>query len=294
MKRILKKFSLIALSVAIGTTGVSFAQNTQINAVKDNAHQIFLDDEKSDTDLINYQGRLYAPIRFFSEKMGLSVDYNNAYKTVRIKNNNVDNLNAQIQELKKQNTENEKKLSDAAKEIKDLKAKLLSKKDNSTNLSSASAIKLSSNDVEDARKEDVEIGDVSYRTVPIYYSDDDLSLELSHTVKSDYQDNSNFYLNIKNKSNDPIMIDAFSAKFTYVEKKGGTKELDCDDVIITEHDKRILSSFEPDFDGEAFLTLNQIPEDVSEGVLSFNFYKIGDINSEKEIKRVNMAVKLDW
>lgn len=291
MKRILKKFSLIALSVAIGTTGVSFAQNTQINAVKDNAHQIFLDDEKSDTDLINYQGRLYAPIRFFSEKMGLSVDYNNAYKTVRIKNNNIDNLNAQIQELEKQKKETETKLEAAEKKIKKLQSELLSKKDNSTGLSYASAVKLNTDDVEKARNEDIVIGDMSYKKIPIYFSDDTVSYELSQIVKTDAEENSSFYINIKNKSYNPIMIDAFSARFSYIDRSGGFTEIALDNVRVGEQDIRVLSSFEPYFEGRFYLTLDEIPENVHEGVLTFNFYEI--VNYERVIKRVNMAVKID-
>ena len=52
-------------------------------------------------------------------------------------------------------------------------------------------------------------------------------------------------------------------------------------------DKKVLSSFDTDFDSSVFLTLEKIPKNVKQGTLSFNIRKVGDT----EFTKVIMPIK---
>ncbi|MBS6063081.1 stalk domain-containing protein [Criibacterium bergeronii] len=289
MKKIVKNASLIALGLTLGLAANSLAANLNITAIKDNTHKIFLDGTRKDADLINYENRVYVPLRFVSENMGLSIDYDKSYRTIDVKNAQVKDLKEQIEALKKQQEQTKKELEDTIAQLKAAKEANLKAKDNSTALSSASATKLSSDNPTDARKEDVKIGDVAYKQLPIYFTKDGLSLELNQIVRKDANSNSNFYIYLKNQTQSPIMIDVFSAVFTYVDARGNTRQLGHDNVLLSEQGKAVLSSFPADFDDRFYMALDQIPEDAKKGVLTFNYYKVGD---EKNITRVTMAVQL--
>ena len=82
-----------------------------------------------------------------------------------------------------------------------------------------------------------------------------------------------------------MVLDAYSAKFNYTgEHRDYELTGDVPSVLM---DKKVLSSFDTDFDSSVFLTLEKIPKNVKQGTLSFNIRKVGDT----EFTKVIMPIK---
>ncbi|MGP1411083.1 MAG: stalk domain-containing protein [Peptoanaerobacter stomatis] len=264
MKRLLKNSSLIAFGLITGLTLSSFASNESIMAVRDNITSIFVKGEqinaKPDDAPINYQGKLYVPLRTISEKMGLVVDYNKSSKSVYI--------------TEKPLTKEEKLAQHA--EI--------------YNEAMADFQKAQAKNVEDARKEDIKKeSSVDYKDLPISFRKDKFFMKLTLTVKSNSDNNSEFYFDVKNDGDSGIVIDPFSAKFDYSDAHA-ERQLDTSDVNIGLFDKKVLSSIDAGFDDKLYLTLKEIPKDIKQGTLSFNIYPVGE---DSNITKVIMPIKLD-
>ena len=264
MKRLLKNSSLIALGLIMGLTLSSFASNESIMAVRDNITSIFVKGEqinaKPDDAPINYQGKLYVPLRTISEKMGLVVDYNKSSKSVYI---------------------TEKPLT---------KEEKLAQHTEIYNEAMADFQKSQAKNIEDARKEDIKKeSSVNYKDLPISFRKDKFFMTLTLTVKTNANSNSQFYFDVKNNGEKGIVIDPFSAKFDYSDAHA-ERQLDTDGVSVINMSKKVLSSIDVGTDDSLYLTLNEIPKDIKQGTLSFNIYPVGE---DSNITKVIMPIKLD-
>lgn len=92
MKKIMKSAALVLLGVVIGTAGVSVSEaqsDGQNLSVWQNFSVKYLLDGKqvalpADQASLNYNGRLYVPVRFLSEQLGLGVAWDSLNSTVSL------------------------------------------------------------------------------------------------------------------------------------------------------------------------------------------------------------------
>lgn len=264
MKKIFKNASLIALGLVAGLSLSSFGALEEITAVKDNVTSIFIKGQQVDTSgentPISYKNRLYVPLRFVSENLNMDVNYEKSTKSVTIS--------------QKPLTKEEQIARDAQiyKEAE------------------AIAAKLKSTDEEKARKEDVKVEQkVVYNNLPVSYRDDNFIMKLTMIVRSNGYSNSEYYFDVENNNQEGMNIDPMSFRFNYT-KNGNDMELDLSDVAFAHMDIRPFSSIPTGYNDKIFLNANKIPNDVKEGTVSFNIYRVGQ---KDNIKKVIMPVKFD-
>lgn len=256
MKKILKNSSLIALGIVIGVSFTSFATNDVISAIRDNITSIYIKNEKlnipQDQTPISYNSRIYVPLRLISENMGLKVDYNANTKSISIT----------------EKTLSQEEKSAKYKEIYDEVKK----------------------DIEKEKiKEEENKDKTDYRGLPVLFKKDKFMMTLTQVVRTSKNHNSQFYFKIKNDNENPMVVEAFSAKFKYIDKKNNEVELDTQYISVNDMSIKSLSSLETGFDDTIFLTVKEIPEDINKGILSFEIHEVG--SSEKT--KVVIPIKFD-
>ena len=258
MKKIVKNSLLISMGLFLGLTASSYGALEKITVFKDNVTSIFIDGKKLQTssDVINHKGTLYVPLRVVSENMNMNVSYDKANKTVNIA---------------------KKPLS---------KEEELARKAQIHEEAMAEAKKLKAQEKEEARKEEVKPdSNIDYKSLPIMYSNENFTMRMTLVVREDGNGYSEFYFDVKNKNPYSMVIDPFSARFNYT---GEHRDYELTgDIPSAVMDKKVLSSFDTDFDSSVFLTLEKIPKNVSQGTLSFNIRKVGDT----EFTKVIMPIK---
>ena len=255
MKKFVKNSLLISMGLFIGLTASSYGALEKITVFKDNVTSIFVDGKKLQTssDVINHKGTLYVPLRVVSENMNMNVSYDKANKTVNIAKKPL----SKEEEIARQAKIHE----EAVAEAKKLKAQ----------------------EKEEARKEEVKPSDnIDYKSLPITYMQENFTIRLVSVVKADGDDHSQFYFEIKNKNPYGMVLDAYSAKFNYTGEHRDY-ELTTENIPSRSMGKKVLSSFDTDFNDTTFISLEKIPKNVSQGTLSFNIRKVGDTEYTKVI-----------
>lgn len=268
MKKMLKSALLIALGVVIGSSASSFASSCQVSVLVDNVHRIFFSGREvkvsDDMEILNYKGRVYVPLRFVTDNMyRYELIYDSANKKIHINNRN--EIVQKPEEKKVISTIDVRKLDEKATKEQEEAKKIAEGKTEKT-------------DSEKFAQLDFKTLPITYRhpekkaTIELFYINKHFSLDGTSVIN----------LKVKNDDQTPFNIDPYSAKFSY--ETGGDNLITLESpygMRVEQISLELFSSIPQKFEKELHFPLEQIPDDVSRGVLSFEVKWIGSQKPER-------------
>lgn len=261
----MKKFiSCLALSFIFFSFFVRFPLAETEYPKVDNSHTIYIKGNKvnmpEDMTVINYKGRVYVPLRFVSELMGLGVDYTKNDKTISI----TESVNAKPLYKEEEYLEEIEKWKNLYSE-------------------EHKKVLISTGKIEELEKV------ANYNKIPITYSSDKYPLEMKLyfiLLKDDLTNTTKFNFEIKNDSYLPVSLYLDQAKVSYTSDNGvdvelksmsGTKYYKATQYDLNSHN--VNSSFEPYSENKFYFSTELVPEDVKYATLTFDYSFVGE--SEK-------------
>lgn len=257
MKRLLN-ILLFIFVIVISTLNVSYASD-RITAISDRDYRVIIKDTMvdlpEDMTYLNYEDRVYVPLRFVSENMGLVVQYKGG-KDIVISDT----------------TENRLKESNYINQIESLKSTVKELREENANL---------------IHKFNTEKPQETYYRLPITHRDKDrdFTIELYNVVEEHSSDKTTqLYFNVKNNSNYAVYIRTLSM---VLEVDG--KEYNARYNPVSMISPALYATLYPEFEKNVFVSMEMIPEDTKKANLTFEYEWI----DKDEVVTVTMPIKLN-